>query len=39
MPVVIRTRPYDDAFYAAVAPRSAVKKEYAKLLDDVDDLF
>jgi hypothetical protein len=41
MPVVIRTRPYDETFYAAVAPQSAAraKKDYAKLLDDVDDLF
>ena len=39
MPVVIRTRPYDDAFYAAVAPKSTAKKDYAQVLEDVDDLF
>jgi DNA helicase HerA-like ATPase len=39
MPVVIRTRPYDDSFYAAVAPKTAAKKDYAQILDDVDDLF
>lgn len=39
MPVVIRTRPYDEAFYAAVAPKMAAKKDYQQVLDDVDDLF
>lgn len=41
MPVVIRTRPYDETFYAAVAPQTVAKakKDYAQLLEDVDDLF
>jgi DNA helicase HerA-like ATPase len=39
MPVVIRTRPYDETFYAAVAPKMAAKKDYQQVLDDVDDLF
>lgn len=39
MPVVIRTRPYDETFYAAVAPKTTSKKEYAQVLEDVDDLF
>lgn len=39
MPVVIRTRPYDEAFYSAVGSRASARKEYAAVLDDVDDLF
>jgi uncharacterized protein len=39
MPVVIRTRPYDDSFYAAVAPKATAKKDYKQVLDEVDDLF
>ncbi len=39
MPVVVRTRPYDEAFYAAVAPKAVAKKDYSKVLEEVDDLF
>jgi uncharacterized protein len=39
MPVVIRTRAYDDALYAAVAPKTAAKKNYAQVLDEADELF
>ncbi|WP_081752644.1 ATP-binding protein [Kallotenue papyrolyticum] len=39
MPVVIRTRPYDEAFYAAVAPQAQAKKEYAQVLEEADELF
>jgi uncharacterized protein len=39
MPVVVRTRPYDESFYAAVAPQSASRKDYAKVLEEADDLF
>lgn len=39
MPVVIRTRPYDEAFYAAVAPQAQTKKAYAQVLEEADELF
>ncbi len=39
MPVIIRTRPYDETFYTAVAPKAAIKKEYSQVLEDADDLF
>jgi DNA helicase HerA-like ATPase len=39
MPVVIRTRPYDDAFYKAINPRRAEIKTFAQLQESVDELF
>ena len=39
MPVVIRTRPYDDAFYLAVAPNAARRVDPIRAQADVDDLF
>ncbi len=39
MPVVIRTRHYDEAFYKAVGGKAVERKDYAAVLDDVDDLF
>ena len=39
MPVVIRTRPYDDAFYRAISPRRAEIRTFAQLQESVDELF
>ena len=39
MPVVIRTRAYDEAFYQAINPRGAEVKTFAALQADVDELF
>jgi hypothetical protein len=39
MPVVIRTRPYDDAFYKAISPRRAEIRTFAQLQESVDELF
>ena len=39
MPVVIRTRPYDQAFYAAISPHRAEVKTFAELQEAVDELF
>ncbi len=38
MPVVIRTRPYDEAFYQAIAP-AAVRRSPARVQADVDELL
>ena len=39
MPVVIRTRAYDDKFYAAISPSRALPKTFAALQEAVDELF
>jgi DNA helicase HerA-like ATPase len=39
MPVVIRTRPYDDTFYKAINPRRAEIRTFAELQESVDELF
>jgi DNA helicase HerA-like ATPase len=39
MPVVVRTRPYDEAFYAAVAPRASTKRNYQRIMQEADELF
>jgi DNA helicase HerA-like ATPase len=39
MPVVVRTRPYDDEFYRAIAPRRASIRTFAELQETVDELF
>ena len=39
MPVVIRTRAYDEAFYAAINPARAQPKTFAALQEAVDELF
>ncbi len=39
MPVVIRTRPYDETFYAAVAPRAVAKRDYQQIMQEADELF
>ena len=39
MPVVIRTRPYDDAFYAAISPQRAKIRTFAELQAAADELF
>jgi DNA helicase HerA-like ATPase len=39
MPVVIRTRPYDAEFYAAISPKRAQAPSLARLQEEVDDLF
>lgn len=39
MPVVIRTRPYDNAFYAAVSPQRSKHQTFAELQEAADELF
>ena len=39
MPVVIRTRPYDSAFYAAISPQRARVQTFAELQEAADELF
>ncbi len=38
MPVVIRTRPYDEAFYKAIAP-TTVRRSAERVMAEVDELF
>ena len=39
MPVVIRTRPYDADFYAAISPKGVRPQTLTQLQEAVDDLF
>jgi uncharacterized protein len=39
MPVVVRTRPYDDAFYAAISPQRARTRTPQEVEAAVEDLF
>lgn len=39
MPVVVRTRPYDDSFYNAMRTQRSRIQTPAQIQDDVDDLF
>lgn len=39
MPVVIRTRPYDEAFYAAISPQRTRVQTFAELQEAADELF
>jgi DNA helicase HerA-like ATPase len=39
MPVVIRTRPYDEAFYAAISPQRSRVQTFAQLQEAADELF
>ncbi len=39
MPVVVRTRPYDEAFYAAMSPQRERIKTEIEIEEEVEDLF